>query len=166
MALVLGDAGVVGPAGDLAEAGGDAAGAVLALVAVDQHRVVAFVEHEPEDARHGGGRGGDGGVLVGEHGDVVVLDAGQGHEGGVGGGRRVRGEGDDGLEAVGFEGGEVRHLRVRAAVDARPDRVEVGRQAGPVWGRRLRFVFLHGQGHGAEDGGGVVDGILVGAGLV
>ncbi|ERF75595.1 hypothetical protein EPUS_04575 [Endocarpon pusillum Z07020] len=107
---VLGDAGVVGPAGDLAEAGGDAAGAVLALVAVDQQRLVALVEHEPEDARHRGGRGGDG--------DVVVLDAGEGHEGGVGGGERVRGQGDDGLEAVGFQGGEVRRLRVRAAVDA------------------------------------------------
>lgn len=152
VALVLADARLVRPAGDLAEAGGHAAGAVLALVAVDQDRVVAPVQNKLEDLDQRRGRGVPVRFLVGQHVDVVVRDAVRSHEGGVGRRDVLGDEGDDGLEAERLQLVEMGRLRVAAAVDARADRVEVRGQAGTVGRWRLGYVVFHGNGHGSRCG--------------
>ena len=141
--LILADGGVVSPARDLAEAGGHAAGAVFALVAVDQEGVVSLVQHQFDDRGHGLRGSEDVGVFVGEDRDVVVGDAVLGHEGRVGGWNPFRHEGDDGFEAVELQLVEVGSLWVTAAVDAWADCVEIGGQAGSVGRWRLGLVFFH-----------------------
>lgn len=52
VSLVFVNDSVKGPAGQLADGGDDAAGAVLAVVAVNQKRVISTVQDNVEDGGH------------------------------------------------------------------------------------------------------------------
>lgn len=112
IAFVLFDAILQGPAGDFAEAGDHGPGAVAALVAVDEHRVVGRVEDQVQHLVDGSVRAVDLGVLVGLDGDLVVGDAVGRDEVGIVERDGRRNQGDDGLQLEIRQGVEVGVQRV------------------------------------------------------
>lgn len=95
--FVFSDGSLQSPAGNSPETGCHTASSVLALVAVDQHRMFGGIEDEFKNLVDGLVGSVDLRVLVGDDWDVVVGDAVLGDEGLVVGWKDLWDQGDDGL---------------------------------------------------------------------
>lgn len=118
-----------------AEDANNAAGAVLALVAVDEHGVILRIRDEADDGSHHGK--GNVGLLGTSHAKDDVLDTIVVQKCTVAVWNLLVHKGDDGLELQTLQVGQIMQLRVAAAIHSRNDECEVLRRSHGCLSRGL-----------------------------